>query len=61
MEVPLSEIFHLERFLIKNEEFIKDSANPAKGNVTRYPGEKHYVFLPPETLVHRKKPDLPRN
>ena len=58
MEVPLSDIFHLEKFRVGNEEFIKDSHNLAKGNAVRRFGKRDYVFLPSETLVHRKEPDI---
>jgi hypothetical protein len=59
MEVPFSEIFHLEIFRIGKEEFIKDTHHPAKGNAKRRSGKKDYVFLSPETLVRRKGPVLP--
>ncbi len=58
MKVPLSNIFHLEKFRVGDEEFIKDTANPAKGNAVRRSGKKEYVSLSPETLVHRKEPDI---
>lgn len=51
MEIPLKEVFHLEVFLSGDKKFIKDILNPARGNVTRWPGKKDYIFLPPETLV----------
>lgn len=59
MEVPLSDIFHLERFSWEGEEFIKDTHNPSMGNTIRRSGKRDYVFLPPETIVQRKEPDIP--
>ena len=59
MKVRFSEIFHLEIFRIGDEKFIKDTHHPAKGNAIRRSGKKSYVSLSPETLVQRKKPDIP--
>lgn len=63
MEVPFSEVHHLEIFILEDEKFIKDARYPAMGNATRWPSKKNrgYIFLPPETLVRRKEPDKPRN
>ena len=59
--VPLSEIFHLELFKHGEEWFIKYSHHPKKGNAQRRSGKRDFVFLPPETMVQRKEPDIPCN
>ena len=65
MRVPFSEIFHLELFTLGGEELIKDTHHPSRGNARRRSGKNDYVFLPPETIVQRKKPvslfSLPTN
>ncbi len=65
MVVPFGQIFHLERFRIENEEFIKISEPITFGgsrpkttkddvNAIHRPGVKKFVYFSPETLVRRK-------
>ncbi len=58
-KVQFSDIFHLEKFSVAGEEFIKDTHHPARGNAIRRSGKRNYVFLSPETIVQRKEPDTP--